>query len=166
MLLWLHLLILLVFGSCFELFSASTAFYITLAIFAPSTRKDLVDVYRTRGISAVQNKLTQITTSTAQASQPADEKAIKEIIHQLPEGFTTLDSIMHDKLSSLVMETLANEEGMTDEQALQQELHLSQEANSELQGENSGLQSENEELKRQIKLLKSSGCASRSNRFC
>ena len=144
MLSWLHLLILLVFGSCFELFSASTAFYITLAIFAPSTRKDLVDVYRTRGISAVQEKLTQITTSTAQASQPADERAIKEIIHQLPEGFTTLDSIMHDKLSALVMETLANEEGMTDEQALHQELQSSHD-------ENSVLQAEIEELKRQLK---------------
>ena len=127
MFLWLHLLTLSVLGSCFELFSASTAFYITLAIFAPSTRKDLVDVYRTRGISAVQKKLTQITTSTAEASQPADERAIKEIINQLPKGFTTLDSIMHDKLSSLVMETLANEEGMTDEQALHQELQSSHE---------------------------------------
>ena len=125
-------------GSCFELFSASTAFYITLAIFAPSTRKDLVDVYRTRGISAVQKKLTQITTSTAEASQPADERAIKEIVNQLPEGFTTLDSIMHDKLSSLVMETLANEEGMTDEQALHHE-------------EVSVLQAEIEELKLQLK---------------
>ena len=163
MLLWLHLLTLSVLGSCFELFSASTAFYITLAIFAPSTRKDLVDVYRTRGISAVQKKLTKITTSTAQASQPADERAIKEIINQLPEGFTTLDSIMRDKLSSLVMETLANEEGMTDEQALHQELQSSHEQNSVLHEEVSVLQAENEELKRQ---LKRSGCTSRGNRFC
>jgi len=150
-------LTLSVLGSCFELFSASTAFYITLAIFAPSTRKDLVDVYRTRGISAVQKKLTKITTSTAEASQLADERAIKEIIHQLPEGFTTLDSIMHDKLSSLVMETLANEEGMTDEQALHHE------EVSVLHEKNSVLQAENEELKRQ---LKRSGCTSRGNRFC
>ena len=159
MLPWLRLLILLVFGSCFELFSASTAFYITLAIFAPSTRKDLVDVYRTRGISAVQKKLTQITTSTAEASQPADERAIKEIINQLPKGFTTLDSIMHDKLSALVMETLANEEGMTDEQALHQELQSSHEEVSVLHEENSVLheevsvlQAEIEELKRRLKL--------------
>ena len=133
-------------GSCFELFSASTAFYITLAIFAPSTRKDLVDVYRTRGISAVQKKLTQITTSTAQASQPADERAIKEIIHQLPEGFTTLDSIMHDKLSSLVMETLANEEGMTDEQALHQELQSSHEENGALEAKIAELEAKNAAL--------------------
>ena len=140
------------FGSCFELFSASTAFYITLAIFAPSTRKDLVDVYRTCGISAVQKKLTQITTSTAQASQPADQRAIKEIVNQLPEGFTTLDSIMRDKLSALVMETLANEEGgMTDEQALHQELQSTHEQNSVLHEEVSVLQAKNEELKRQLK---------------
>ena len=150
-------------GSCFELYTATTALYITQAIFAPSTRKDLLDVYRTKGISAVQKELTQITTSTAQASQPADETAIKEIINQLPEGFTTLDAIVRDKLSTLVMATLANEEGTTEEQSLCQEL---QEANSELQSEVGEMQEEIEELKRQVALLKSSGCASRGNRFC
>lgn len=150
-------------GSCFELYTATTALYITQAIFAPSTRKELLDVYHTKGISAVQKELTQITTSTAQASQPADETAIKEIINQLPEGFTTLDAIVRDKLSTLVMATLANEEGTTEEQALRQEL---QEANSELQSEVGEMQEEIEELKRQVALLKSSGCASRGNRFC
>ena len=157
-------------GSCFELYTATTALYITQAIFAPSTRKELLDVYRTKGISVVQKELTQITTSTAQASQPADETAIKEIINQLPEGFTTLDAIVRDKLSTLVIATLANEEGTTEEQSLCQEL---QEANSELKSEVGELQSEvgemqrqNEELKRQVALLKSSRCASRGNRFC
>ena len=148
---------LLVCGSCFELYTATTALYITQAIFAPSTRKELLGVYRTKGISAVQKELTQITTSIAQASQPADETAIKEIINQLPEGFTTLDAIVCDKLSTLVIATLANEVGTTEQQSLRQELHASQEANSELQDENSGLQSQNEELKRQIELLKTSG---------
>ena len=126
-------------GSCFELYTATTALYITQAIFAPSTRKELLDVYRTKGISAVQKELTQITTSTAQASQPADATAIKEIINQLPEGFTTLDAIVRDKLSTLVMATLANEEGTTEGQSSRNKVDQ--------------LQKEIAELKRQLELM-------------
>ena len=153
----LHALSLLVCGSCFELYTATTALYTTQAIFAPSTRKELLIVYRTKGISVVQKKLTQITTSTAQASQPTDETAIKEIqiIYQLPEGFTTLDAIVRDKLSTLVIATLANEEGTTEEQALRQELLVSREEVGELQGEVGEMQRQNEELKRQVALLTS-----------
>lgn len=48
------------------------------------------------------------------------------------------------------METLANEEGMIDEQALHQELQSSRDENIVLHAENCVLQAKNEELKRQL----------------
>ena len=61
----------------------------------------------------VRDAFSQISTANAEASQPADAKAITEIITlQLPEGFTTLDRMVREKLSALILETLAEESGM------------------------------------------------------
>ena len=67
---------------------------------------------------AIHTAFAQLTTAFAEASQPSDEKAIKEIINQLPQGFTTLDCLMRDKLCTLVMKTLAAQETVVGETAL------------------------------------------------
>merc|ERR1740130_2603983 len=74
----------------------------------------------------VQAELAQITTTTAAATEAADEKAIQEIIRQLPDGFETLDRIVREKLAALIVGTLADQEGMTEEQALREDNNTQQ----------------------------------------
>ena len=57
--------------------------------------------------------LASITTSKASATEKADAKAIEEIIKQLPNGFQTLDDIVHEKMKALIVDTLAGHEGMS-----------------------------------------------------
>ena len=84
-------------------------------IFAPMDRASLAETYRTGGLRAVRSAFADITTESAQASVEADAKAIREIITtQLRNGFATLDQILREKLSALVIETLADGEATTD----------------------------------------------------
>ena len=72
-------------------------------------------MYRTGGARQVVAAFAQVTTSTAEASQASDANAITEIIEQLPHGFDTLDRLVRDKLSALVLETLADGESPSDQ---------------------------------------------------
>ena len=74
----------------------------------------------------VRDAFAQITTTAAEATEPSDAKAIKEVVSQLPHGFDTLDCIIQEKISALVIETLANEEVTVDEMALQNKIEAQQ----------------------------------------
>ena len=113
--------------SCFELYTAAQAHFIIRVIFAPNGREELLQMYRTGGARQVVAAFAQVTTSTAEASQASDANAITEIIEQLPHGFDTLDRLVRDKLSALVLETLADGESPSDQL-------------NQVQDENAGLQ--------------------------
>ena len=116
----------------------------------------------------VHAELAGITTTTAKASVAADgeihictsqieliqpsltEKAIKEIIQQLPNGFETLDSIVREKLAALIVGTLADQEGMTEEEALREDNSTQQDQIATLQEENVSQQDQIHEQQDQI----------------
>ena len=97
------------------MYTAARSNFMIKVIFAPMDRASLAETYRTGGLDAVRSAFADITTESAEASQEADAKAIREIITaQLPNGFATLDQMLREKLSSMVIETLADDEATTD----------------------------------------------------
>lgn len=98
------------FRSCFELFIATKSHFTVQAIFAPGGQAALIALYCEGGVCAVHKAFKKVTTTTAKATEPSDAKAIKAIIHQLPQQFRTLDNIIQEKLSALIIRTLAKED--------------------------------------------------------
>ena len=98
-------------------------------------------MYATGGVKSVRDAFAHITTADAEASTASDAKAITELVeNQLPKGFATLDQILREKLSTLVIETLADDDSVV---APPQQLQI-----EELQRINEELQCTINELKK------------------
>ena len=65
-----------------------------------------------QAICTIQAAFAKIDTEGASATEKADAKVIKGIIEELPQGFNTLNRIIRDKLSALIINTLAKGNGM------------------------------------------------------
>ena len=97
--------------SCFELYIAGRSHYTIRVIFCPAGLVELKHMYAIGGVKSVRDAFAHITTADAEASTASDAKAITELVeNQLPKGFATLDQILREKLSTLVIETLADDD--------------------------------------------------------
>lgn len=92
------------------MYSATQAHLKIQLLFAPESRTQLFDLYRSGGVRAVHLAFQKITTSAAIATNQSDAAAINEIVSQLPQGFYTLDCILQQTLSALLIMALARDE--------------------------------------------------------